>query len=146
MFDIPGERMVEGPYQRGIWLRGTPSWSPDGTRLAVQIHRTDESSFIAVLDIKSGEARPVGDGFQPQWSRDGKWIAYYSGRTCVVVHPDGTGSTIALTLKDGWFTHKEFGWGSPLWSPDSRQLLLNVTKNGGPSLDVVLLDGATGKR
>ncbi len=32
-----------------------------------------------------------------------------------------------------------------MWSPDSRQLLLNVVKNDGPALDVVLLDVATGR-
>jgi len=63
----------------------------------------------------------------------------------MVVHPDGTGSAVALTLKDGWFTEKEFGWGSPVWSPDSRQLLLNVTIDGGPFIDLILLDVATGK-
>jgi Tol biopolymer transport system component len=145
IFDVAAETMTEGPYRRGMWLRGTPSWSADRTRLAVQIHRPDQTSFIAVLDLKTGEARTLGDGFQPQWSRDGQWIAYYSGPRCVVVHPDGTGSKIVLTLKDGSPPDKEFGWGSPVWSPDSKQLLLNVTKNGGPFLDIVLLDLATGK-
>lgn len=145
LFDVATETMVEGPYQRGMWLRGTPSWSPDRTRLAVQIHRPDESSFIAILDLATGNARPLADGVQPQWSRDGQWVAYYAGRKCMLVHPDGTGSAVALTLKDGWFTHKEFEWGSPVWSSDGRQLLLNVTTNSGPFLDVVLLDVATGK-
>jgi Tol biopolymer transport system component len=145
IFDVATETIGEGPYQRGMSLRGTPSWSPDRKRLAVQIHRPDESSFVAVLDLNTGETRPLGDGFQPQWSRDGQWVAYYSGRKCMLVHPDGSGSTVALTLKDGWFTHKEFGWGSPVWSPDSRQLLLNVTTKGGPYLDVILLDVATGR-
>jgi Tol biopolymer transport system component len=49
-----------------------------------------------------------------------------------------------MALKDGWFTYKEFDWGGPVWSPDSKQLLLNVRKNGGPD-DVILLDLATGQ-
>jgi len=61
------------------------------------------------------------------------------------VHPDGTESRIAVTLKHGWFTYKEFSWGSPVWSPDGKQLLLNVMKNGGPMLDVILLDLQTGR-
>jgi hypothetical protein len=145
IFDVATETIAEGPYQRGMWLRGTPSWSPDRERLAVQIHRPDESSFVAVLDLSTGETRPLGDGSQPQWSRDGQWVAYYSGRKCMLVHPDGSGSTVALALKDGWFTHKEFGWGSPVWSPNGKQLLLNVWKDGGPLLDVVQLDLATGR-
>jgi len=145
IFDVGTEAMTEGPYQEGMSARGTPSWSPDLSRLAVQISRPDNSSFVAVLDLKTREPRTLGDGSYPQWSRDGQWIAYRSGRTCVLVHPDGTGSTTAMTLKDGWFTHKEFSWGSPVWSPDSKQLLLNVMKNGGPMLDVILLDLQTGR-
>jgi hypothetical protein len=61
------------------------------------------------------------------------------------VHPDGTGVKPALKLKDSWFASKHFGWGAPVWSPDSRQLLINVVKNDGPALDVVLLDIATGR-
>ena len=29
LFDVPTETMSEGPYQPGMWPRGTPSWSPD---------------------------------------------------------------------------------------------------------------------
>ena len=145
ILDVITETFREGPYHRGMWPRGTPSWSPDRTRLAIQIHRPDERPLVAVLDLRTGELRSLGVGFHPQWSPNGEWIAFYSGRKCVLVHPDGTGATIALSLRDGWFTHKEFDWGSPVWSPDSTQLLLNVTKNGGPLLDVVLVDLATRK-
>jgi Tol biopolymer transport system component len=137
--------LTEGPYQRGMWPRGTPSWSPDLTHLAVQVHRPDETSFVATLDLGTGELRAIGDGVFPRWSPDGTWIAFYSGRRCMVVHPDGTRSTIAMALKDGWFTHKEFDWGGPVWSPDSKQLLLNVRKNGERPDDVILLDLATGQ-
>ncbi|HET9261879.1 MAG TPA: hypothetical protein VFO14_02440 [Vicinamibacterales bacterium] len=40
---------------------------------------------------------------------------------------------------------RSFGWGSPVWSPDGKQLLLNVSKDGTPLLDVVLLDLASGR-
>jgi Tol biopolymer transport system component len=145
ILDVATGVLHEGPYHRGMWPRGTPSWSPDLTRLAVQVHRPDETSFVATLDLKTGALRAIGDGRFPQWSPDGTRIAFYSGRRCMVVHPDGTGSTIAMTLKDRWFTHREFDWGGPVWSPNSRQLLLNVRKNGERPDDVILLDLQTGK-
>lgn len=98
-----------------------------------------------MLDLNTGQVRPLGDGFNPQWSRDGEWIAYYSGRKCMTVHPDGTGSMTALTPGNGWFTHRDFDWGSPVWSADSKQLLLNATRNNGSSIDTIRLDLATGK-
>ena len=63
----------------------------------------------------------------------------------MLVHPDGTGATIVMTLKDGWFTHREFDWGGPVWSPDSTQLLVNVRNNGDRPDEVVLVDLATRK-
>lgn len=142
IFDVATKAFTSGPYQQGMWPRGTPSWSPDLTRLAVQIHRPEKSSLVAVLDLRTGEARALGEGFHPQWSPDGEWIAYYSGSKVMLVRPDGTGSKSAMTLKS---SSRNFGWGSPVWSPDSKQLLLNVTKDDGPLLDVVLLDLATGR-
>jgi Tol biopolymer transport system component len=58
----------------------------------------------------------------------------------MLIRPDGTGVKFALTLND---SSQNFGWSGPVWSPDSKQLLLNVTKDDGPLLDVVLLDLAT---
>ena len=145
IFDVASERFIEGPYPRGMWTRGTPSWSPDLTRLAVQLHLPDQKSIVAALDVRSGEIRPLGEGFNPQWSPDGQWIAFYSGRDCQLVHPDGTGFRTALHLNDTWTAARSFSWGGPVWSPGGGQLLLNVMKNDGPSLDVLLLDLTTGR-
>jgi Tol biopolymer transport system component len=105
--DVASKAFTAGPYQHGMWPRGTPSWSPDLTRLAVQIHRPDRSSWVTVLDLRTGEARALGEGFHPQWSPDGEWIAYYSGSKVVLVRPDGTGSKSAMTLKG---SSRSFGW------------------------------------
>jgi Tol biopolymer transport system component len=146
IFDAVTRTFGEGLHRRGMSERSSLSWSADESRVVMEIYRSEtERVFIAVVNLKTGDVQEIGDGFSPRWSPDGEWIAYYSGRRCMVVRPDGTGSRVALTLEEGGVTAKNFVRGSPVWSPDSKQLLLNITKNDGPALDVVLLDLASGR-
>jgi len=56
----------------------------------------------------------------PQWSPDGKWIAFMSYGGIYRVRPDGSG--LQLVIRDGYF---------PAWSPDSK-MLMYVMKAGSP--------------
>jgi Tol biopolymer transport system component len=146
IFDIAAETFREGPYQRGMENHSSLSWSPDATRLVTEINREKDRLVVAVLNLTTGSVHELGPGFGPRWSPNGEWIAYYaSGKQCVLVHPDGTGAKTVLTLRNGWFTARHFGGGSPVWSPDGAQLLLNVVKDDGPAGEVLLLDLPSGR-
>jgi Tol biopolymer transport system component/DNA-binding winged helix-turn-helix (wHTH) protein len=68
-------------------LRGTagaPRWSPDGRYIAFEFRPKDHTE-VYLLEVGSSPPRllptlPGSDNGGPNWSRDGKWIYFYSDR------------------------------------------------------------------
>ena len=63
---------------------GAPRWSPDGHYMAFEF-RPRERSEIYLLEMGGGMPRllptvPGADNGGPSWSRDGRWIYFYSDR------------------------------------------------------------------
>jgi Tol biopolymer transport system component/DNA-binding winged helix-turn-helix (wHTH) protein len=61
---------------------GTARWSPDGQHVAFEF-QSKHFYEIYVIDLPSGRPRllptfPDSDNGAPNWSRDGKWIYFYS--------------------------------------------------------------------
>lgn len=61
---------------------GTARWSPDGHRIAFEF-QSQHYYDVYVLDLPDGRPRrlltfPNADNGAPNWSRDGKWIYFYS--------------------------------------------------------------------
>jgi Tol biopolymer transport system component len=111
-----------------------PSWSPDGSRIAVttcpgQCER--DSVQIVRIDGTTADL-DLGPGEGPAWSPNGDQVAY--GGT-VEVSPDAYGMTIVLVDGDGSDAHElpyvsdppgQGPWGlasGVVWSPDGRRLL-----------------------
>jgi len=66
----------------GDWQQ--PFWSPDGRRLAVSAKVDGPRFRILVIDLASGQARPIqqpaeADNVHPAWSPDGRRIVFTSG-------------------------------------------------------------------
>jgi Tol biopolymer transport system component len=121
----------------GGFVRGV-SWAPDGSRLAIGVsNATDVSAGgIFLLDLPSGSVTPLAgpgattglpDG-DPQWSPDGRWIAFRRGVSpradgpmstqLFVVRPDGVDAR-ALTSVDDIDSIADFAW-----SPDGSSVTL----------------------
>jgi len=115
--------------------------SPDGRRIAFIWDREDQSD-VYVVDAAGGWPARVStdralvaywDDEVPQWSPDGQWLAFAIDGHVHVVSADGG---IPHNISD-------FGPGasSPAWMPDSRQLIVTVTRHDKDQLVLTDRDG-----
>ncbi|MCP4897970.1 MAG: hypothetical protein GY906_13440 [bacterium] len=107
------------PAQLTTWagLEIDPAFSPSGGAITYSANRSgDFEIYLLQLTPGSREIQLTADGsqnFQPAWSPDGQWIAYYSQeRGGIWVVPSFGGAPRRLV---------EFG-SHPAWSPDGQWL------------------------
>ena len=136
--------------ERSLVVRNAsqPSWSPDGKQLVVvrdacPARSTCDSgaSQLAVVSVGGAQDRPFELASEssissPEWSPDGKSIAYIGSKGVMIVRLDGDESQRvdpeeAVTIS---------------WSPDSSKLAFDRygDAGGGWRQDVVVLDLASG--
>ncbi len=98
------------------------SWSPDGSQLAYA--RTDDTGFsdIFVIGIDGQGQKQYTDSadeldLKPQWSPDGAWLAWVTGRGALWrMRPDGTAQERLTPEGDRD--------GDAVWSPDGRRIVI----------------------
>ncbi len=122
----------------GVQLGEEPTLSPDGSQIAYTT--TTERLYAAGIDGKNPVQVVQVDGVychQPDWSPDGRWIAFSTDRDGDVeiykVRPDGTELT-RLTSSKGFDSR-------PRWSPDGRWILFTSNRTGNYELFLMRGDG-----
>jgi Tol biopolymer transport system component len=115
-----------------------PSWSPDGTRVALQ--RSGPTAGIWILDAAAGTMGFVphtDHGFQPSWSPDGSWIAFSrdvgADAELWKVRTDGSHLTrLTNNAAEDW---------EAAWSPDGSRIAFTREGLGGTTSIMVLAAG-----
>jgi dipeptidyl aminopeptidase/acylaminoacyl peptidase len=144
------------------------SWSPDSRRIAFDdapeppvttANSSDMSkpavkSKIYVMDLDTGNVREIAEGWLPSWSSSGEWIAFFDyplqkhnrwPMNLVVpehinlIRPDGTDSRVVGSWRAPWDDLRI----APVWSPDSKTILINRVRDEGDNMDIYMLDLAS---
>ncbi|MCK4346522.1 MAG: PD40 domain-containing protein, partial [Bacteroidales bacterium] len=140
---IDGSETTQLTSADGPFLDGSPSWSPDGTKVAFgRVHfskgKTNQEmgeAEIYIVDSFGGEpellATDPGKGISSLvWSPDGKMIAYFSQDK----EPEPTSYMNVINVANG--TTRIVGevpfvnvWSELAWSPDSKRIAFNDIKS-----------------
>ena len=143
IYDIETKKLDR--LTRSKWDEGSPSWSPDGTRIAFMSNHIadpdrDPAAQLYVAEAKPGatEKQLTPEGVRanrgrPEWSPDSKWIAFtegdekkygaYNMDRLALVPADGSAAPTRLKASDDL----DRGVSSPRFTRDGKAIQFLVT-------------------
>ena len=145
----------------------TPSWSPDGKRIAFSSDRDEHviendpgglpTYEIYVMDADGGNPRNLtnnpNNDWTPSWSPDGKRIVFSSDRDG---NRDGNRANYEIYVMDAdgnnqqRLTDNDFYDGGPSWSPDGKRIAFSSRRDGhfigedGVTYEIYVMDADGG--
>ena len=141
VYDLEADRMEATLKFDDLIGVYSPTWSPDGRRIAFSSIDKGGFSDLYIYGLESGRLRQLTDDdyddSAPAWSPDGRFIAFSSDRTSL--GKDGSYNLFAYDLNSGavrYITHGRFHDDSPRWSPSGEQLIftrVEEAEEGPPS-------------
>jgi WD40 repeat protein len=130
---------------------GTPSWSPDGSRLSVHdtvCGSSECGTSLRIIDASGHFVAALGPGFSSNWSPDGTRVAidryadfgspacdgyFYCNSEIFTIGPDGNGLARVTTDPANDV--------SPSWSPDGSKVAFASGRDGNGEIYTINADG-----
>ena len=116
-----------------------PSWSANGRTIAFSFYN-GRRTRVGLLDLRSGRVQDLGDGFNPDWSPDGRKLVFLDAENfddLVIMDVDGSNRRrLNLPQAVGIADNTD-----PAWSPDGQEIAFV-----GDGLWVVSADGSERRR
>ena len=118
---------------------GTARWSPDGQRIAFEF-QSQHYYDVYVLEVADGRPRrlvtfPTADNGAPNWSRDGKWVYFYSsheeGPLQLWKVPFQGGLPVRVTRNGGVYAAESNDGRSVYFSKMEQPGIWRISLNGG---------------
>jgi len=138
IYDIESKKLDR--LTKSKWDEGSPSWSPDGTRIAFVSNHSDDPDRDPAVQLYVAEAKPGAtekqitladmraDRSRPEWSPDSKSIAFmedderkygaYSMNHLALIAADGSSAPVRLKAAEDL----DRGVSSPRFTPDGKAI------------------------
>ena len=145
LYNLKTDKLEETLRLRNLVVLGSPSWSPDGKRIAISSVDEGGRSDLYIFDLASRSLTRLTNDFyedrDPAWSPDGTTIVFSSDRDSygkqgylnLFTYNLATAEIDYLTIGQANFT-------APAWSPDGKQLMFTCDIDGAQNVWVMEMD------
>ncbi|MDX9759034.1 MAG: BamA/TamA family outer membrane protein [Bacteroidota bacterium] len=147
LYDLRRGELARTLVIDSLVMIASPSWNPDGSKLAFSGLNAAGENDLYVLDLASRDlvrlTHDLYDDRDPAWSPDGASIAFTSDRG-----PGGKHGRTQLFLYDieaggiRYLTQDSCSYASPSWSSDGSTIVATTDHDGTHNLCVMVLDSA----
>ncbi len=135
IYDIAKARIIDSYHFKDLVVLGSPSWSPDGTRIVFTSVDKSGNNDLYIWDrersVLTRLTNDLYDERDPEWSPTGKEIVFSSDRTPFGVRGKYNLFRYDLQTNDiRYLTYGDESDYSPIFSPDGRTMVF-VSDLGG---------------